>query len=101
MVEHAARRPGHDLRARLELLDLLAHRRAAVDGDDVQLVGGDLLALLANLQRELARRRQAERLHFLLLAVDEPLREGMPNAAVLPEPVRDCTITSLPAIMRG
>ena len=30
-----------------------------------------------------------------------PCANGMPNAAVLPEPVRDCTITSLPAIMRG
>ena len=32
-VEHPTRRADHDLRAALEALDLLVHRRAAVDGD--------------------------------------------------------------------
>ncbi len=30
-----------------------------------------------------------------------PFANGMPNAAVLPDPVRDCTIRSRPAMMSG
>ncbi len=66
VIEHAAGRAADDLRAALERLDLLAHRRAAVDGDDLDtLVLTDLLDLAADLERELARRAEHQRLHRL------------------------------------
>ena len=102
MIEHAPRRARHDLRARLELLDLLAHRRAAVDGDDVQLVGARSSRTPCPPAAP-ARASAPGRAPALPSSRGSmsPCANGMPNAAVLPEPVRDCTMTSLPAIMRG
>ena len=34
-------------------------------------------------------------------AMTMPLANGMPNAAVLPDPVRDCTIRSRPGMISG
>ena len=79
MIEDAARRARDDLRALLELADLLLHGSAAVDG------GGADAAVLAEalefpraLERELARGGEDEGLHHRLVrhpAIDQGQRE--------------------------
>ena len=62
---------------------------------DARQLGGDL-------QGQLARRAQHQRLHDLVgRASTSPCANGMPKAAVFPDPVRDCTIRSRPAVMSG
>ncbi len=75
-VEETARRADDDLRAGLELLDLPLVRLAAVDGDDRggAVLGGDL-EVLGDLDGELARRHDHERLHAGLRGEAEPLDE--------------------------
>ena len=70
-VEHAADGADHDVPAALQLRLLRADRRAAEDGDDVDAlargVGADRLG---DLDAELARRGEHERLHLAELRVD-------------------------------
>ena len=76
VIEHAPRRAADDLAAGAQLLDLPPHRRAAVDRDDRDLaVGADLRQLGGDLQRQLARRQQHDRLHELVVGVDDAVRE--------------------------
>ena len=71
-VEHAADRPDHDLALLLELRLLGADGRAAEDGDGVDaLVGAVGAQRLRDLDAELARRGEDERLHLAVLGVDE------------------------------
>ena len=87
VVEHAARRADDDVHAVLERCDLLADRRAAVDGPTTMPRCLPMLRQLArDLQRELARRREDQRLRLAL--VGHALTIGSPNAVVLPVPVR-------------
>jgi hypothetical protein len=77
VIEHATRRPRHDLRAARERLDLLAHRGAAVDGDDLDpSVLAEVLDLASHLERELARRGQDEGLDLRDSAAHELVDEG-------------------------
>src|SRR5262249_14613030 len=63
VVQHAAGRSDDDLRAGLELIDLTADRLAAVDGRDVDpAIAAELAQLAGDLQAELARRDQDQRL---------------------------------------
>src|SRR5204863_9891890 len=72
MIEHAAGRARHDARAVLERADLLAHRLAAMnrDGADVRVLAEEV-QLGRDLLRELARRREDERLHAGARRIDE------------------------------
>ena len=64
VIEHAPGRADDDLRAGLERLDLLAHRGAAVDGDDLRAAElPDLLDLARDLQGQLAGGAEDEGLH--------------------------------------
>ena len=76
-VEHAAGRAHDDLRAAREPVDLLADRRAAVDGHHVHalLVGGERPGGVSHLQRQLARRAQHDRLQVARCGVDA-LQDG-------------------------
>ncbi len=77
VIEHAARRPADDLAAGVQLLDLPAHRRAAVDRDHGDAaVGADLAQLGGDLQRQLARRQQHDGLHEPVLGRDDVVGEG-------------------------
>ena len=70
-VHHAADRADHDLRALLQPRRLVADRRAAEHGHDLDAL---LLAVgaqrLGHLDAQLARRRQDERLHLGVVGVD-------------------------------
>ena len=71
VIEDAARGADHDVHAGAQLLDLLADGRAAVDRDDRQaLVLAERRHLAADLQRELAGRREHDRLGHLVGGVD-------------------------------
>ena len=71
-VEHAADRPDDDLALLLELRLLGADRRAAEDGDGVDALAGAVGAQrLGDLDAELARRGEDERLDLAVLGVDE------------------------------
>ena len=71
-VEHAADRPDHDLALLLELRLLGADRRAAEDGDGVDALAGAVGAQrLGDLDAELARRGEDERLDLAVVGVDE------------------------------
>jgi hypothetical protein len=62
-VEHASRRPDHDLRAALQPLDLLVHRRSAVDGHGANATKlTDAADLLVHLHAQLACRGEDQRL---------------------------------------
>ena len=77
VVEDPSRRSDHDLRARLERLDLARHRSPAVDGDDLRPPElPDLLHLARHLQRQLAGRTQDERLDALHRSAHEPVDDG-------------------------
>ena len=93
-VEHAADGADHDLAARLQARLLIADGGAAEDGDGLDAlrlgVGADGLG---DLDAQLARRGEHERLHLLLVRVHE-LDMGRPKAAVLPVPVWAWPITS-------
>ena len=82
----AAGRAGHDVHAVLERVDLLADRRAAVDGlDHHALVLAERPDLARHLQRQLAGRGQDQRLRHPVAGVDrrddrQPERRGLPGA---------------------
>ena len=75
-VEHAPGRADHDLRAAGDAVDLLADRGAAVDGHDVDAleVGREGAARVGDLQRQLARRAEHDRLDVPARGVD-PLQD--------------------------
>ena len=87
-VEHAPDRPDDDLRALLELGLLRADRRAAEDGDGVDAAVAAVRAQrLGDLDAELARRRQDQRLRVRVLRIDEvdhrePERGGLARAGL-------------------
>jgi hypothetical protein len=86
-VHHAARRADEDLRPVLEELHLRGDFLAAVDGDDADRgVLGEAFELGVDLDAELARGHEDDRLRRQPLVAR--WRIGMPNAAVLPVPVR-------------
>ena len=65
VVEHAPRRPDDELDPRPEGVELLCEARAAVDRDRLETrVPGDLLELAVDLQRQLARGGQHQRLRL-------------------------------------
>ena len=85
VIEHAPGRAADDLAAGVQLLDLPAHRRAAVDRDDRDLpVGADPRQLGGDLQRQLARRQKDDRLHELVLRPDDVVGEGDAEGGGLP-----------------
>ncbi len=87
-VEHAADRADHDRRARLQVRLLVADRRAAEHGDRVDpLVGAVGAERLRDLDAQLARRREHERLDLRILGVDrlehrQPERGGLAGAGL-------------------
>ena len=77
VIEDATRGTDHDLRALLEGGDLTAHRSAAVDRDDLGAAElGELLELAPDLEGELARRRQDQRLDARLRALHQAVDDG-------------------------
>ena len=81
VIEDAARRADHDLRALLQRLDLARHGRAAVDGHHLRPAElTDLLHLARHLEGQLARGAEDQRLHRLdrraHQAVDDGQAEG-------------------------
>ena len=99
VIEHAARRADDDVHAVAQRVDLLADRRAAVDGlDQDAAVLADLRQLARDLQRELARRARGSAPAAARCAGTIRLTIGRPNAVVLPVPVRDWTSRSLPSV---
>ena len=61
VIEHAPRGADHDLRAAAQRADLVVHRRAAVDGHDVQVRSLRVLVQgLGDLHRQLARGHEHE-----------------------------------------
>ena len=87
MVEHAPRCPHQDLRALFQALDLAQHRRAAVDGKhrDARVLA-QRFELARDLQRQLARGAQHQRLHGLHLAAHQPIDERQPEGRRLARP---------------
>ena len=82
-VEHAPDRPDHDLPALAQLRLLGADRRAAEDRHRVDALARAVRAQgLRDLDAELARRRQHERLHVVLRRVDG-LQQGQPEGGRL------------------
>ena len=88
---------------RAELLHLPPHRRAAVDGDD-----GDRAVAAQIFASSAATCSASSRVGSRMIACTNlssaltmPFANGMPNAAVFPDPVRDCTIRSRPAVISG
>ena len=99
VIEHAARRADDDVDAVAERGDLLADRRAAVDGlDEHAAVLAELRELARDLERELAGRARGSSPAAWRAAGMIRLISGRPNAVVLPVPVRDWTSRSLPSL---
>ena len=99
-------RPGRaddDLHAALQPAELRAVALAAVDRQHVEArqVRGVALERLGDLDRELARRRQHQRLRLGLALGRAAARIGSANAAVLPVPVCAWPSTSRPASSGG
>ena len=83
VVEDAAGDAGDDLRAGLDGLHLLLHRRAAVDGDGRELgVRGEAPDLAGALQREFTGGREDQRLDAALFA-DQPVDQRQPEGGGL------------------
>ena len=91
-VEQVVEAPGRrddDVEAGTKHRDLAVHRRTAKDGGDPEPAGGGQgRQRLRDLIRELARRRKHERVRRVRLRGRVRSTSGMPNASVLPEPVR-------------
>jgi hypothetical protein len=87
-VEHAADGADHDRRAALEVRLLVANRRAAEDGDRVGPLARAVGAQgLGDLDAELARGCQHQRLDVLVLRIDaldhrQPEGRGLPRAGL-------------------
>ena len=100
-VEHAADGADDDVPAGAQLRLLGADRRAAEDGDDVDALRRAVGAQrLRDLDAELARRRQDERLD-LGSSGSMYSMIGSPNAAVLPDPVCAWPMMSWPSSSGG
>ena len=103
-VQHAAwcandeRRPGGDL------LDLLADRLAAVDGHDgVVPAKGQLIAFVADLHGQLARRHQPQGVaaRTLLIWLEHFQNRDGEGGRLARAPSRAWPITSMPAVPHG
>ena len=103
VVDHATGGADDDLRAAAQARQLHAVALAAVDRQHVQAgdVRGVLAERLGDLQRELTRRGQDQRLRDRFRSTSMRDRIGTANAAVLPVPVCARPTTSLPASSGG
>ena len=80
VIEDAPGGPGDDLGAGLEGVDLLRHRRAAVDGHHVHVAElPELLDLARHLERELAGGAEGQRLDGPLGGADQPVDQRKPE----------------------
>jgi glutamate-1-semialdehyde aminotransferase len=79
MIEHATRRTDDDVNTIAQRLDLLSDRRATVDSlDEDAAVLADLRQLACNLQRELARRCEDQRLRLAVRSAADRTRSSCP-----------------------
>ena len=103
VIDDAARRADDHLRAALQRAELRHIALAAVDGQHMEgmLAGGVFLERFGDLDGQLARRHQHQRLRHAILHVRVVDRIGSAKAAVLPVPVCAWPRMSAPSSIAG